>query len=199
MKKTNIILASVLVCMLSITLVLANENDNANPFEKMLEKLTEILEQLKIIAEKETNIEVNVEPPEVIVNPEIVLPDKECKWEKLNQQIGIGSPYTFVLIENMPYEEVRVISAKGQIDCWGESCDYLINDKICASASSDNVPSIPQGSSWVLWGTIDFCTDAFKEGLNTVSVNVDGEIQSDFQLSSLNRLYLEMEIKPANC
>jgi len=84
MKKMNILLISFLVLVIFSTSFVLAKTDNKNnlffnkiyPFNEMIEKLTEILEQLRIIADKETNVEVVVEP-EIIVEPAEVVVNVE--------------------------------------------------------------------------------------------------------------------------
>jgi len=73
MKRVNILVFSILALILfSAPFILANNENNPlndkSLLQLILDKLGKILETLDIIAEKETNVEVNVEP-NIIVEP----------------------------------------------------------------------------------------------------------------------------------
>ena len=84
-KSRDLIIALGLLIFISAGFVLAVNNNENNGVPSLLSEIKEvlqnILEKLNIIAEKETNVEVTVEPnitvnpPQIIVNPNITIPD----------------------------------------------------------------------------------------------------------------------------
>lgn len=76
MKKGLLIFGFLGIIILCSSIILAEkENNEGVPslLSQIKNILSEILDKLNIIAEKETTVEVNVEPPEVIVEPNITL------------------------------------------------------------------------------------------------------------------------------
>ena len=164
-----------LVTILMITTVGIVKAENMGvPF--LLQQIIQKLEEIKVAIE----------------NIQITVPEKECKWEKLNQIITEDDILTETFCDDecqqkiffylpkgdISYEDIKVVSAKGIVTCPPgiQVCEYYINDIKCASTY---INSANLG--------IDFCTDAFKSGMNEIT---GGQI---------HRLYLEVEVKPANC
>ena len=166
----------------------------------ILNKLTQILEKMNIIAERNTTVQVNVEPnitvlpSNVIVNPNITLIGKECRWENMNQEIYISQGMdtylppnrtaTFVLPNNdVLYEELNISKAKIRLLCkyteyWVDyTCEILVNGN-----------SVWNGLQNIT--SIDIDTNLLTAGINNISTNPK---------TLVYRLYVEMQIKPANC
>lgn len=187
--------------------------DITTPFRKIVEKLSDInsvlnnmLGKLTIIAEKNATIQVNVEPapitiePNIIVNPNITFPERECKWEKLNQQYSLEVSENFgccgfhslnssiQLPHDIVYNSINVISGAVLLECGicESNCLYLINGVSCGS--------IPKNSNSVYYELPAQCINAFHNGRNTLTISVPSDCGGE-----IHQAWIEMEIKPSNC
>lgn len=172
----RILLLSTILCVLLVATALASESQiNGVPFwlSKIVSKINEIRDIIIEIKDK--------------------VSQKECSWEKINQIItendiirrnfcenGECSEKLFFYLpkDGIFYEEIKVSSARAIVSCpiGIQVCEYYINGIKCASSyiNAEN------------YG-ISLCTDAFKSGMNEIS----GQ--------PIHELFLELEIKPANC
>lgn len=215
MKKVVVCILMFSLLIISFVSAISDENQGVpSLLSEIKEILQNILEKLNIIAEKETNVEVTVEPnitvnpPIVNVNQNITLTpqNKTCEWEKYNQDIfawgdifaGKDSTLTeprkdnlFMIPNNILYSEIRVVNASINGICTplGSSpgyCDIKINNVDCVSIHSS------------VWKTLnklpESCSNSFKSGINNVSIDGWSGLTK-----RVNGLSLEMEIKPANC
>lgn len=153
----------------------------------MINSLNNILGKLTIIANKNMTTVVNV-------NPDIRLPNNECEWANYNlkftdfknrqvynstsgQYQYSTDQYSFMLPENIQYSDVNII------DVFAEVENNLTSSPTMTIIINGNDCEVQKGSGSVI------CPQYFREGLNTI-VNPNGY---------LVKLFLELEIKPANC
>ena len=201
MKK---IILTLIFGLFLVSFVSAENNDN-NSVPSLLSQIKEVLEnifdKLDIIAEKNSTVQVNIEPnitvnpPQVIVNPNITLtlPNKTCEWEKYNQDAIEPRKDNMILIPNkILYSEMRVVNASMNGICTQVSspgyCILKVNNVECFSIHSS------------VWNTLAYyqipvsCLNSFKSGINNVTLDGFSGL-----IKHVEELSLEMEIKPANC
>lgn len=163
--------------------------DNTNSLLRMLlNSLNNILNKLTIIAAKNTTTVLNV-------NPNIKLPTKECEWENYNIEIGgfrysvdyslgyynvryFTAPYSFMLPKELKYSDVNILNAFIDVEdntTSSPTMAIIINGRDC-------VVEIGPGSQ--------ACPEYFKEGVNTI-INPG--------VGLIRKLFLELELKAANC
>lgn len=188
MRKIQILLVLIIV---SLPTIYAEDNskkvDNSNIFQLILNKLTNILDQLIIITQKNTT--VSIEPhvnlslnSPISLNPNISLSKQDCKWVKYNLDItnpnnyviASGGIYGFLIPNtDVQYQEVEITNAwivtevTGNLDING-----VIN--ACQISSGGEFKSA--------------CPEYFKEGVNTIHSS-----------GGMKRLIIETMIKPAVC
>lgn len=196
-----------ILLMLSIFLLIPTFVIAESPTNVLLDEIKNILnlalEKLDVIAEKE--LSVTVEPPAVNIDGPIdtnvlntidvnVLsePNKECEWEKINQELRFDG--TTVIYLELPKDKTfseAIISnvSLSLASCFnnlhnGGACPIKVNDNSCTSIPFDKTIHIE-----------NLCPEQFKIGLNKVEMIIPSEHFS----GAFKDLFFEMEIKPANC
>ena len=184
MKKTNILLISILASLVILSIFVIAQTEDTVPG-----LLSQILEKLSIIAEKETV--VNVE-----VNPEVVIPEEECEWEKLNQMIYLkDNRGAFVLPDREKYSEVIFKKLYATYKCEGESrCVFMLNKP--AEYDVNCVSIYPPTNQYEVYDITDTCLSELVEGTNTFSSKLFG---ATYGIGEFKEINVEMEVKPANC
>lgn len=196
--KKFFILALILLLAFAI-FVEAKEDDGGegkgikNPFERIINKLIEIkdillemLTQVEIIAEK--NMSVNVE-----VTPNITLPEKECKWGNITKVINVDisdvDTYAFILPIDTEYNEIKFVNmilnirSAGSGGSYWQGCYFYLNGERCGEATAGKI-----GTDFIS------CPQLLKHGTNILSIT-----PSSHRVCSIRDMYLEMQVKPANC
>jgi len=166
-----------------------------------LSLLSQILDALKELLLKDWTI--NVEPTPVIVEPNIniepniTIPEKECKWEKFNQRQDIdyevswgggGQHYftkVFYIPENIMYEDVKVLSGRILVKCNEHYCPLLINGIGCG---------VPLANTFDELVIPEACFNSLVGGANNLTIRI-----SNGGSGTIKSINLELEVKPANC
>lgn len=134
---------------------------------------------------------------ETIINvtPNITLPNEECEWEKVNEELtldfhtpplaneGYSKTFYFLILKDMAYSDYQIINTAVLDGSWGGEVRLTFNGVVCLSSRGGG--GIPAA-----------CIDELKDGINTINVYYHGLDISHFDLY---QILLEMEIKPANC
>ncbi len=212
-KKASLVLAFLLLfSIFSITLISAESPQNmllqtiSDKLSEIKEVLSSMLFKLEQIEAKNTTLNVNVEPPQVTIepnititppevnieiNPNITLPEKKCLWESYSQTNKldlINSNIVYISVpQNKLFKEINVTRAVVK----ARNCAPIIikvNDIECLSTG---------GGTNTFFS--DLCPEKFRGGLNKIEL-IGHSLGSPYDCNAeLNDIYFEMEVKPDNC
>jgi hypothetical protein len=210
--KGKIVLVSLVSVLLVLSFVVASTENNPLSDKGLLQTIIDklislitvqdnVLEQLEVIAEKETNINVTVESPSVIVNPNITIPDKECEWETYSQEYdrdtyffaGDGKSKYISLPKGQFANEINVTNVY-VLFRWDSSGNdrsvIMINGVECLSKGGSS------GNNLYMNSFVPSCLSAFKVGLNHIYID---NLEQSGGYIGIKSMWLEMKVKPANC
>ena len=124
--------------------------------------------------------------------------NKDCKWENLNQRqdlyssANFGGGWNFLEGDfyvpiSIPYSEVRVLGARAELEAtYSEhGAFFFINEVNCGP--------IPSGKSNIYEFSED-CINSLVSGKNVLKIQVPSN-----SFAEIHTVWLEMEVKPANC
>jgi len=192
MKLNGFLLASILLATILSSTVFAQELVARDPvaltvWEKvvvLLEKMNDNLISIFSVLEETAN--------------------KECEWETVNQgnwalpSIGFDNQNSpeyrdweqrIQVPEGILYEEINVVSGRIRGDCRNGNldCEVVINGVSCL-----NIPS--ETSDTLVFELPDACLNEFVAGDNSIIMRTP-----PFERGFIRGMFLETQIKPANC
>ena len=162
-----------------------SQNVNSSWKTQLIEKLSGIFDVLNFgIMDKLTQIAISLQNIE----------NKECKWERINQEVGeMGEPLPerIVLPRDIAYSTLRVINAAFYGGCsirdlpYVGYCELSVNNQKCLQIH-------PPTTGYF---NLD-CLNLFKDGINIVTFtgNSSGNVEA-----APRKLFIEMEVKPKDC
>jgi hypothetical protein len=206
-KKLPIVLALIVFSGLILAFSSVQAQGSGSPLDFIAEYLEGILEQIRIIAEKDMGTNVTVEPnitvnpPEVnmhqnfTIEPEISL-SQECNWENSVQTIAknVGrcdNPVVFIFPE-INWVDVNATKISYKVTAWRHSSPgpsthvYLYLNGILVDDFGD------LGKNYQIRELSN--TDELEVGINKICYH-----DVDITEISIPEIYIEYEIKPANC
>ena len=111
---------------------------------------------------------------------------KSCNFEKVHQNIPLAGlrGTRFWIPTDLAYDEVRILQVSGDLTC--NDCSLTVNGQQCYYTKGSVNREIVDLSS---------CLSFLKEGENTVQVTSSTKGSAN----SLAEIYVDMQVKPANC
>ncbi len=160
--------------------------------------LSDMLVQLKIIANKDTNVEVNVPPAQISVYPNITIPEEDCEWETFAQIIelnlqGDGASTYISIPENHMADEIEIEKGYALFNWQSSGNDksvLKVNGEVCLNEGGRS------GNTYSRRSLISDCFDSFEPGLNLIFIDNENTVQEPIGVKTI---WLEMKVKPANC
>ena len=167
-NKRVVIVASIIVGVFLIAAVMAQPSDK-DPFKKIIMLLKDISGYVADISD----------------NTQIIA-EKECKWEKLNQELilqtgGVNLDNAKLIIpKDKTYSEVSITKILMFSTCAQTSCPLIVNGIQC-----DIIPHEFRG-----WFDLGNCIQYLNGGINDISSN---------QFHLFEQTLLELQVKTSNC
>jgi len=196
MKKIIALLGFILLISVVFVVAESKAEDN-NPLLLIYGRLGDILDKITELVNKDWDVTVEpnitVQPPQVNVEvtPNITLPDKECKWEKINGvetklykhpgQQGDSEYGTLIIPPNVLYSEVEIISGIISV-AEGPQPILFINGDLDSNPCQSNIP-INKFTK-----LSENCISALNEGYNEYRLlwGKFGTIDLNFKIKSAN-------------